>query len=440
MQTISVGSRTVWMTCRFSVFLRSHTSVCSWGRNAGNPIEGDVGMFFLLNILGVLIVFGLVYLCSPNKKKVKWRPVFSIVIMELVMAWFMLGTKIGIWVIDKIASFFTFLISCANQGISFAFPSVMANSQVDFFFSALMPIIFIITFFDILSYFGILTWIIDKVGWLISKVSGLPKLESFFSLQMMFLGNTEALAVIRDQLSVLKTNRLLTFGLMSMSSISGSIIGAYLSMVPGEYVFAAIPLNCLNALLLASILNPIDVKKEEDIVYVPPKTERKDFFSTISNSMLVGIRMVIVIMAMVVGYVALTACANGILGFFIDGLTVQKIFAVIFSPFAYLLGLHGHDAMYVAQLMGIKLSTNEFVAMMDLKKHIDSLPAHTVAVATTFLTSFANFSTVGMIYGAISSIMGDDKSRIIGKNVWKLLVSGVAVSLLSAMFVGLFIW
>ncbi|MCM3789864.1 NupC/NupG family nucleoside CNT transporter [Domibacillus indicus] len=397
-------------------------------------------MFFLLNIVGILVVFGLVFLCSPNKKQVKWRPIVALIIVELLITWFMLGTKIGAWVIDKIASFFTFLINCANEGISFVFPSVMANPTVDFFFSALMPIIFIVAFFDILGYFGILTWIIDKVGWVISKVSGLPKLESFFSLQMMFLGNTEALAVIRQQLSVLNENRLLTFGIMSMSSISGSIIGAYLSMVPGEYVFAAIPLNCLNALLLASVLNPIEVSKEEDIVYVPSKKERTDFFSTISNSMLVGMRMVIVILAMVIGYVALTACLNGILGFLIEGLTVQKIFSVIFSPFAFLLGLSGHDAMYVAQLMGIKLATNEFVAMMDLQKNLHSLQPHTVAVATTFLTSFANFSTVGMIYGTISSIMGDEKSRIIGKNVWKLLVSGIAVSLLSAMFVGLFVW
>ncbi len=395
---------------------------------------------FFLNILGVLVVLGLVFLCSPNKRKIRWRPIVSLLVVELLMTLFMLKTSLGTWIINKVASFFTFLISCADKGISFAFPSVMANSNVDFFFSALMPIIFIIVFFDILTYFGILTWIIDKLGWVISKVSGLPKLESFYSLQMMFLGNTEAMAVIRQQLVQVNQTRLLTFGIMSMSCISGSIIGAYLTMVPGQYIFAAIPLNCLNALLFANVLNPSEVSKEEDIVYVPSKEERKDFFSTISNSMLVGIRMVIVILAMVVGYVALTACANGLLGFVIHGLTVQKIFAVIFSPFAYLLGLSGHDALYVAQLMGIKLATNEFVAMMDLKNHIHTLPPHTVAVATTFLTSFANFSTVGMIYGAISSIMGEDKSRIIGKNVWKLLVSGMAVSLLSAMFVGLFVW
>ncbi|MBA9026159.1 MULTISPECIES: NupC/NupG family nucleoside CNT transporter [Bacillaceae] len=397
-------------------------------------------MYFLLNLLGVFVVIGVVFLCSPNKKEVKWRPVVSLIVVELLITWFMLGTTIGSWVITKIASFFTWLIACASEGIAFVFPSVMANETVDFFFSALLPIIFVVTFFDILSYFGILTWIIDKVGWVISKVSRLPKLESFFSIQMMFLGNTEALAVIRDQLSVLKDNRLLTFGIMSMSSISGSIIGAYLSMVPAEYVFTAIPVNCLNALILVSILNPIHVPKEEDIIYVPPKEEKKDFFSTISNSMLIGMNMVIVILAMVIGYVALTAGVNGILGVIVDGLTIQKIFSVIFSPFAFLLGLTGHDAMYVAQLMGIKLATNEFVAMMDLKKNLDTLPPHTIAVATTFLTSFANFSTVGMIYGTYNSVLSEGKSAIIGKNVWKLLVSGVAVSLLSAMIVGLFVW
>jgi purine nucleoside transport protein len=397
-------------------------------------------MYFLLNILGIFVVMGIVYLCSPKKKAVKWRPVIALLVVELVIAWFMLGTTIGSWVINKIASFFNWLIACASEGIAFAFPSVMANETVDFFFSALLPIIFIVTFFDILSYFGILTWIIDKVGWVISKVSRLPKLESFFSIQMMFLGNTEALAVIRDQLSILKENRLLTFGIMSMSSISGSIIGAYLSMVPAEYVFSAIPLNCLNALILVSILNPIHVPKEEDIIYVPPKKEKKDFFSTISNSMLIGMNMVIVILAMVIGYVALTAGLNGILGFIVEGLTIQKIFSYIFSPFAFLLGLTGNDAFFVAQLMGIKLATNEFVAMMELKKQLDVLPPHTIAVATTFLTSFANFSTIGMIYGTYNSVLSEGKAAIIGKNVWKLLVSGVAVSLLSAMIVGLFVW
>ncbi len=71
--------------------------------------------------------------------------------------------------------------------------------------------------------------------------------------------------------------------------------------------------------------------------------------------------------------------------------------------------------MYVAELMGIKITTNEFVAMMDLKSNLKSLQPHTVAVATTFLASFANFSTVGMIYGTYNSLFGGEKSSVIGK-------------------------
>ena len=69
----------------------------------------------------------------------------------------------------------------------------MESQHIDFFFSALLPIILLLLFSIFFSYFGILTWIIDKVGAVISKISRLPKLESFFSIQMMFLGNTEAL-------------------------------------------------------------------------------------------------------------------------------------------------------------------------------------------------------------------------------------------------------
>ena len=71
-------------------------------------------------------------LCSPKKKEIKWRPIASLLVVEVLITWFMLGTSIGTWIINKIASFFTWLISCANDGIAFAFPSVMGNQTVDF--------------------------------------------------------------------------------------------------------------------------------------------------------------------------------------------------------------------------------------------------------------------------------------------------------------------
>ena len=51
------------------------------------------------------------------------------------------STKLGSIIINKIASFFSWLLACANEGIRFAFPSAMENQTIDFFFSALLPII-----------------------------------------------------------------------------------------------------------------------------------------------------------------------------------------------------------------------------------------------------------------------------------------------------------
>ena len=62
------------------------------------------------------------------------------------ITWFMLGTKLGSIIINQIASFFSWLLACANEGIRFAFPSSMDSPHIDFFFSALLPIIFVITF------------------------------------------------------------------------------------------------------------------------------------------------------------------------------------------------------------------------------------------------------------------------------------------------------
>jgi purine nucleoside transport protein len=64
-------------------------------------------MYFLLNTLGILVVIGIVYLCSPNKRNFKWKSILTLLIVEFLITWFMLSTEIGTWVINQIASFYT---------------------------------------------------------------------------------------------------------------------------------------------------------------------------------------------------------------------------------------------------------------------------------------------------------------------------------------------
>ena len=100
--------------------------------------------------------------------------------------------------------------------------------------------------------------------------------------------------------------RVLTVAMMSMSSISGAIVGAYVQMIPGELVLTAIPLNIINAIIVASILNPVTVE-EKDIIYSinDEKIERQPFFSFLGDSVLNAGKLVLIIIAFVISFVAL---------------------------------------------------------------------------------------------------------------------------------------
>ncbi len=107
------------------------------------------------------------------------------------------------------------------------------------------------------------------------------------------------------------------------------------------------------------------------------------------------------------------------------------------------MGLDVHDAFQFAQYMGTKLVTNEFVVMGKIAPTIHNVSmygAHYQAQLTVFLTSFANFSTTGMIIGAFKGLADKESNNLISKNVGYMLLSGILVSLLSAGLVGLFVW
>lgn len=184
---------------------------------------------------------------------------------------------------------------------------------------------------------------------------------------MMFLGNTEALAVSNEQLKRMKETRVLTVAMMAMSSISGAIVGAYVSMVPGDLVLTAIPLNIINAIIVSSILNPVTLEEKEDIIYSiqNDEVERQPFFSFLGDSVLNAGKLILIIVAFVISFVALSDLIDRLINL-ITGIVgswagikgsfgLDQILGAFMYPFALLLGLPWGEAWIVAQQMAKKL-------------------------------------------------------------------------------------
>lgn len=410
-------------------------------------------MFLLVNIIGLLAFLGIAVLFSRDRKNIQWKSILILVVLNLFLAWFFVYFQIGRTIVEGLASAIAWVIQSAHTGTGFAFSSFTSGKQMDMAISALFPILLVVPLFDVLMYFNILPKIIGGIGWVLAKITRQPKFESFFGIEMMFLGNTEALAVSNEQLKRMNEMRVLTVAMMSMSSISGAIVGAYVQMIPGDLVLTAIPLNIINAMIVSSILNPVSVEEQEDIIYSIKNNEtveRQPFFSFLGDSVLNAGKLVLIIIAFVISFVALADLIDrfinlitGLVGGWIGvkgSFGLNQILGLFMYPFALLLGLPWGEAWIVAQQMAKKIVTNEFVVMGEISKVVDSYSPHRRAVISTFLVSFANFSTIGMIVGTLKGIVDQKTSDFVSKYVPMMLLAGILVSLLTAAFVGLFAW
>lgn len=411
-------------------------------------------MYLAINIVGLAIFLLLGWLLSKNRSKINWKAVIIMVIFNLFLAWFLTSFSIGRTIVDVAAAGFNELVDVAYTGIAFALPSMVNVKQMDWFVQVLLPILMIVPLFDILTYIGVLPWVIKWLGRGLSKLTGQPRFESFFAVEMMFLGNTEALAVSSLQLKQMKAQRNLTIAMMSMSCVTASIVGSYTQMMPAEFILTAIPINVINALIVTSMLNPVVVPDEEDTIATMGGSaaaeagdadedgKKEPFFSFLGDSILGAGRLVLIIAANVIAFVALAALIDKVLGWITPWLSLEHILGVVMFPFAWLMGLPVDDAFQFAQYMGEKLVTNEFVVMGKVTKTIATaaFSEHYRAVLTVFVTSFANFSTVGMIIGAFKGLVDKEKNNVIAANVGYMLISGILVSLLSAAMVGVFVW
>ncbi|ORI64827.1 nucleoside permease [Leuconostoc pseudomesenteroides] len=407
-------------------------------------------MFLIVNLLGIFVFIAIAALLSNDRKNIQWRSVGIVLILEIALAGFFTQFKAGQVAVQSAADGFNWFVSVASQGIAFALPDWLTanNGGPNFVTSALLPILLVVPLFDILTYIGFLPWLIKWIGKGLAFITGQPKFEAFFSIEMMFLGNTEVLAVSKSQLDSMSARRNFTLAMMSMSCVTSAVIGAYTQMVPGKYVLTAIPLNILGAIIVAAILNPTKVTAEEDvIVNITEKGEKKEpFFSFLGDSILGAGKLILIITATVIAFVSLAALINQL--FSLTGfhwLTLENIFGVIMFPFAWLLGFSAEDAFRLARFMGTKLVTNEFVVMGEVSKSIMAgkgvfANEHARAVLTIFLTSFANFGTLGMIIGTFKGLVNKEKNDYISSRVPYMLISGILVSLLSAATAGLFIW
>ena len=393
-------------------------------------------MHILIGIIGIIFFLALAFLFSSDRKNIRWKYVGILLAIQLIFAFILLKTTMGIKVIGGISNGFNYLLLKAADGVNFVFGGIqyIDPKQPPFFFSVLLPIVFISAIIGILQYTKILPLIINVLGFLISKINGMGRLESYNAVAAAILGQSEVFISIKKQLPYIPKQRLYTLTASAMSTVSASIIGAYFTLIEPKYVVTAVVLNLFGGFIIASIINPYKVNEEDDKLLVEETEERQQsFFEMLGEYILDGFKVAVIVGAMLIGYIAIIALLNGIVSNIFSTVSggviswdFQTLIGFVFAPFAFLVGVPWQDAVQAGSVMATKLLSNEFVAMQALGK-LSDLSEHAKGVTSVFLVSFANFSSIGIISGAIKSL-NDKKGDTVARFGLKLLFGATLVS------------
>lgn len=393
-------------------------------------------MSILLGILGILSAIGLAYLLSNNRKAVDFKAVGIMLVLMFAITTLMFKTAVGMKLVELVSDGFTKVMSFGAEGVAFVLGGFkMADSGV-FFINVLLLIIFTSVLLSILTHIKVLPLAIKYIGGGISKLTGLPKVETFNAVNSIFFGQSESLLAVKNHLPKLDNNRLFMVCTSAMASVSASIIGAYMQMIPAKFVLVAMVLNAFSALIVCSVFAPVK-KTEEEEIDIKEVSTTKSVFEAISVGALDGGKVALIVGAMLIAYISLLAMVNAAFaGVF--GLTLTEALGYVFAPISILMGVPFGDALQAGEIMATKLVANEFVAMLQLMPLMDILSAKTVGILSAFLTSFAAFGSIGIVGGTMQAINGE-KATVVASFGLKMLLMATLSSVLTATVVGLFL-
>lgn len=390
-------------------------------------------------LIGIVTILGAALLFSKNRRAIPWRTVSWGLGLQILIALFVLRTRIGYALLDRASNAVVWLLNFAFEGSKFVFGPFgdpKGSSGFIFAFQALPMIIFVASLFAILYYLRVLPMLVLLVGKLMFKVMRTSGAESLEVAASILMGQTEAPLVIRPYLDELTESELMTIMTAGMAHIAGSVLGAYVLFgAEARHLLTAVVMTAPGTILISKMLIPeTGQPKTAGEVRMAMETKDVNILDAASRGVTDGLFLALNVAAMLIAFIALIALANGLLSYVHTNL--QTLFGWALAPIAWVLGVPWQDAKTVGYLMGTKLVINEFVAFSllgPLKGHI----AHrSFTIATYALTGFANFSSIGIQIGGIGALAPSRKQDL-ARLGFRAVLAGTMANYLAAAIAGL---
>lgn len=375
-------------------------------------------------VAGIVAFVAVAAACSARPADINWRLAARGFLLQIGLAVLILkveiaGVRPGYALFAGLAAVATQFLEFTNAGSRFVFGVLADPEQMSALFPdggfvlafASLPIlIFMSAVFTVLYHLGVLQAAVKLMARVMARVMGTSGAESLSAAANVFLGVTEAPLMIRPYIAGMTRSELLALMVGGLATIAGTVMAIYIGL--GADPVGVLTTSVMAApcgLYLSKILLPeTGVPATAGIVRVAVEQRHANVIDALAAGASDGMRLAMNVAAMLIAFLAFIAMIDHGLGLVDPRLSLAAIFAWLFSPVAALLGVASADLPAVADLLGTKLATNEFVAFVQLDAvYADTVSDHTRMVATFALTGFANFGSIGILLGGIGGLAPD---------------------------------
>lgn len=414
-------------------------------------------------LVGVVVLLGLCWAISGDRRKIDWRLVASGIGLQLVLAFLILRVVFFRDAVEGVSRFFSKLIGFSDEGARMIFGTMPADVPAfGLAFTVLPTIIFFSAFSAVLYHLRILQAVVYGFAWLMSKTMKLSGAECLATAANIFIGQTEAPLVVKPYLKGMnrsEINALMTGG---MATIAGGVLAIYMGLLGGDDVAAQVEfgkhlltasiLSAPAALVAAKMITP-QVEEIDSTLAFPKESVSDSLLDAATKGTADGLKLALNVGAMLIAFTALVALLNYMVAEWIGSWTGLNDWVVAFtdgkfeafsfsfvigllsSPFAWLMGVPSEDLLVVGQLLGERLVLNEFYAylsMADLKSSGVLTNPKSIMILAYALCGFANLTSIAIQVGGISTLEPSQRGNLL-KCGFKSLVGGMVACYLTAI-------
>ena len=401
-----------------------------------------------MGLIGLVLLLGLAYGLSRDRGAIRLSTVLWGLGLQLTLAILVLKTPFG-KVFQAIGASVNRMMLLAEAGTQFVFGD-LGSSQgpigTVLAFQILPLIVFISSLFAVLYYLGVMQQAVRGIALVMQRVMGASGAESLNVAANIFMGQSEAPLTIRPYLDKLTRSELMTVMTGGMATISGALLVAYVRIggVPMEHMLTAVIMTAPGAVLMAKMLEP-ETETPETFGRVPRESHAADVnvIDAAARGASEGLYLALNVGAVLIAFVALIAVINGLLGWIHElpymawmPQALEDVFALVFAPVAWVMGVPWSDAGTVGDLLGTRMVLNEFVAYAELGKTQQTLQPESFLIAGYALCGFANFGSIGIQVGGIASLI-PGRRHDLAKLGFRAMLAGTMANFMTASLAGL---